>query len=101
MVDFAVLRDVGQVRSKVRPLNFRKANFQFFKELVNRVPWETALRDTGAELSWQIFTEVFHSSRASNFHEQETEQGRQENGRLSRELLVKLKGKKRRHRQWK
>lgn len=52
MVDFAVLRDVGQVRSKVRPLNFRKANFQFFKELVNRVPWETALRDTGAELSW-------------------------------------------------
>lgn len=60
MVDFAVLRDMGQARSKVKPLNFRKAKFQLFKEVVNRVPWETALRDTGAELSWQIFTEVFH-----------------------------------------
>lgn len=60
LVDFAVLRDVGQVRSKVRFLNFRKVNFQLIKEIVSRVPWETALRDTGAELSWQIFTEVFH-----------------------------------------
>lgn len=37
-VDFVVLRDIGQARSKVRPLNFRKANFQLLKEIVNRVP---------------------------------------------------------------
>lgn len=46
LVDFAVLSDMGQVRSKVKPLNFRKANFQLFKEIVKRVPWETALRKT-------------------------------------------------------
>ena len=52
LVEFTVLRDMGQAKSKVRTLNFRKANFQLFKELVNRTPWETALRDKGAEESW-------------------------------------------------
>ena len=52
LVEFAVLRDMGQAKSKVRTLNFRKAKFQLFKELVNRTPWETALRDKGAEQSW-------------------------------------------------
>ena len=38
LVEFAVLRDVGQAKSKVRTLNFRKAKFQLFKDLVNRTP---------------------------------------------------------------
>ncbi|PKU49366.1 nedd4-binding protein 2-like 2 [Limosa lapponica baueri] len=37
-LEFTVLRDMDQVKSKVRILNFRKANFQLFKELVNRTP---------------------------------------------------------------
>ena len=32
LVEFAVLRDMGQAKSKVRTLNFRKAKFQLFKE---------------------------------------------------------------------
>ncbi|KAK4827902.1 hypothetical protein QYF61_022325 [Mycteria americana] len=32
LVEFAVLRDMGQAESKARTLNFRKANFQLFKE---------------------------------------------------------------------
>jgi len=47
LVEFTVLRDMGKVRSIVRTLNFRKANFQLFKELVSRTPWETVLRDGG------------------------------------------------------
>lgn len=39
---------------------FRKANFQLFKEIVNRIPWEMALGDRSAEQRWQIFKEVFH-----------------------------------------
>ena len=45
LVEFTLLRDMGKARSIVRNLNFRKANFQLFKELVSRTPWETALRD--------------------------------------------------------
>jgi len=58
LVEFAVLRDKHQVKSKVRTLNFRKANFQFIKELANKTPWKTALRDKGLEQSWQFFKDT-------------------------------------------
>jgi len=32
LVEFSVLRDMGKVKNVVRTLNFRKANFQLFKE---------------------------------------------------------------------
>jgi len=54
LVEFTDLRDMGKARSIVRTLNFRKGNFQIFKELVSRTPWETVLRDRGAEQRWQI-----------------------------------------------
>lgn len=38
VVDFAVCRNMGEVRSKVRPLNVRKAEFKFFKEIVSGIP---------------------------------------------------------------
>ncbi|KFQ77747.1 hypothetical protein N335_12351, partial [Phaethon lepturus] len=86
----------------VRTLNFRKANFQTFKELVSRTPWETALRDKGTEQSWQIFKDAFH-------REQELSIPRgKKSGRegkrlawLSGDQMGKLKGKNEVHRQWK
>jgi len=60
LVEFTVLRDMGKVRSIVRAVNLRKANFKLFKELVNRTSWETVLRDRGAEESWQFFRDAFH-----------------------------------------
>jgi len=51
LVEFAALRDKGQAKSKVRTLDFSKTKFQLFKKLVSRIPWETALRDKGAEQS--------------------------------------------------
>ncbi|KAK4825589.1 hypothetical protein QYF61_000678 [Mycteria americana] len=60
LVELTVLRDMGQAKSKVRTLNFRKAKFHLFKKLVNGTPWETAFRDKGAEQSWQIFKDAFH-----------------------------------------
>jgi len=49
LVVFTVQRDKGKSRSIVRTLNFRKANFQLFKELNNRIPWERVLRERGTE----------------------------------------------------
>jgi len=63
LMEFILLRDTGKVRIIVRTLNFRKANIQILKELVNRSPWETALRDRGAEQSWQIFKDAFHRAQ--------------------------------------
>jgi len=63
LAEFGVLRDMGQVKSKVRTLNCRKANFQLFKQLVNGTPWETALRDKGPEQSWRIFKDAFYRAQ--------------------------------------
>lgn len=35
LVEFTVLRDMGQLRSRVRTLNCRRRNYQLFKELVD------------------------------------------------------------------
>ncbi|KFQ62398.1 hypothetical protein N334_02973, partial [Pelecanus crispus] len=95
-------RDMGKVRSTVRTLNFRKANFQLFKELVRRTPWETVLRDRGMEQSWQTFKDTFH--RAQELSVPKCKKSGKEGKRpawLSRDLLVKLKSKRELHRQWK
>ena len=63
LVELAVLRGLAPAKSKVRTLNSRKAKFQLFKDLVDRTPWETALRDKGAEWSWQIFKDTFHRAQ--------------------------------------
>ncbi|KAM6317421.1 uncharacterized protein O3Q21_008449 [Podargus strigoides] len=63
LLQFTVLRCMSHMRSTVRTLNFRKTKFQLFKELVNRTPWETALKDKGAEQSWLIFKEAFHRAQ--------------------------------------
>ncbi|KFQ62882.1 hypothetical protein N334_11525, partial [Pelecanus crispus] len=95
-------RDMGKVRSTVRTLNFRKANFQLFKELVRRTPWEMVRRGRGMEQSWQIFKDTFH--RAQELSVPKCKKSGKEGKRpawLSRDLLVKLKSKRELHRQWK
>ncbi|KFQ15609.1 hypothetical protein N330_03315, partial [Leptosomus discolor] len=86
----------------VRTLNFRKAKFQLFEELVNKTPWETAFRDKGVEQRWQIFKNAFH--RAQELSIPRCKKSGKEGKRpawLSRDLLVKLKGKLEWQRQWK
>lgn len=95
LVKFAVLRDMGQAKNKVRPLNFRKADFQLFKEIVSETHWETSLRDKGVEQRWQSFKEVLLRVQelAVSRNKKLGKEGKGTAG-LSRELLVRLKGKK-------
>ncbi|KAK4829023.1 hypothetical protein QYF61_001798 [Mycteria americana] len=102
LVEFTVLRDMGQERSIVRTLNFRKAKFQLFYELVSRTPWETDLSNRGAEQSWQIFKDGFH--KAQELSVPRCRISGKEGKRpawLIRDMLVKLKSKRELHRQWK
>jgi len=102
LVELTVLRDMGKETSIVRTLNFRKASFQLFKELVSRTPWYMVLRDREAEQSYQIFKDTFH--RAQDLSVPMCKKSGKEGKRpawQSRDLLVKLKGKRELHRQWK
>ncbi|KFR08823.1 hypothetical protein N306_10297, partial [Opisthocomus hoazin] len=95
-------REMGITKSIVRTLNFRRANFQLFKEIVRRTPWETVLRDRGTEQSWQVFKDVFH--RAQELSIPKCKKSGREGKRpawLRQEMLVKLRKKKELHRQWK
>ncbi|KFV55360.1 hypothetical protein N328_07466, partial [Gavia stellata] len=93
-------RDRGQVKCKFRTLNFRKAKFQLFKELVNRTPWETALRDKGAEQSRQIFKDAYHTAQELSIHRcKKSGKNSKRPSSMSQDLLIKLKGGKEMHRQ--
>jgi len=59
MVEFLIWRDTGQVKSVVNLQNQRKVNFWLFTELVDGTFCGTALRDTGAEETWQLFKDFF------------------------------------------
>lgn len=59
LVEFMTLRNTGLANSRVRVLNFKRTNFQRFKELLNEILWETVLRDIGIEQSWQLFKDIF------------------------------------------
>lgn len=52
MAEFTHLRDIKQMKSKIKMLNFRKVIFQFFRELVNKTLWKTALKYRGVKQSW-------------------------------------------------
>ncbi|KFQ55458.1 hypothetical protein N334_10646, partial [Pelecanus crispus] len=92
-------RDMGKARSIVRTLNSRKAKFQLFKELVRTTPWETVLRNRGTEQSWEIFKDTFHGVQELSVPrcKKSGKEGKKP-AWLSRDLLVKLKSKRERHR---
>ncbi|KFR07567.1 hypothetical protein Y956_13278, partial [Nipponia nippon] len=86
----------------VRTLNFRKPNFQLFKELFNSTPWEMVLRDKEAEKNWQVFKDAFHRAQELSIPwcRKLGKKGKRP-AWPSHDLGVKLKAKKRLHRQWK
>lgn len=58
VVEFTLLRDIRLAKSKIRNHNVRKAKFQLFKELANKTPLDSVLKDKEAEYSWKIFKEA-------------------------------------------
>jgi len=49
MVEFVISRTVGLAKSGVRTLNFGRANFKLFKELLAQIPWDAVLKDKDVE----------------------------------------------------
>ena len=55
MVEFKILRAARRVHSKLATLDFRRADFGLFRDLLGRVPWDKALEGRGAQESWLVF----------------------------------------------
>ena len=54
LVEFVILKNAGLAKSRVRTLNFRRANFWLLKKLLCGIPWESVLKCIGTEQSWQL-----------------------------------------------
>jgi len=63
LVEFGISSNAGLAKSGIRILNFRKANFGLFKELLDEISQETALRNSVTEHSWQNFKNAFLRSQ--------------------------------------
>ncbi|XP_062489131.1 uncharacterized protein LOC134171174 [Pezoporus occidentalis] len=55
MVEFEILRTVRRACSELTALDFKRAEFGLFRNLLRKVPWDTALEGRGAQDSWSIF----------------------------------------------
>ncbi|GAB0203861.1 thrombospondin-4 [Grus japonensis] len=49
MVEFKILRAARRAHSKLTALDFRRADFGFFRDLLGRTPWDKALEGRGAQ----------------------------------------------------
>ena len=55
MVEFRILSAVRRARSKLTTLDFSRADFGLFRDLLGRIPWDKALEGREAQDSWLIF----------------------------------------------
>ncbi|GAB0179954.1 mitochondrial enolase superfamily member 1 [Grus japonensis] len=54
MEEFKILRAARRAHSKLTTLDFRRADFGLFRDLLGRVPWDKALEGRGTQDSWDV-----------------------------------------------
>ncbi|GAB0206526.1 hypothetical protein GRJ2_003118200 [Grus japonensis] len=101
-VEFRILHGRSRAMSRITTLDFRRANFGLFKDLLGRIPWVRALEGRGAQESWSIFKHHFLQAQDRCIPKnRKSSKGGRTPAWMSKELLEKLKGKKEVYRMWK
>ena len=59
MLDFSILVEPRRGVSRTATLDFRRADFNLYRTMVERVPWEVVLESVGAQEGWEDLKEVF------------------------------------------
>ncbi|KGL86842.1 hypothetical protein N301_02901, partial [Charadrius vociferus] len=86
----------------VETLNFRRAKFDRFKELLGQIPWERALEGKGALESWLLFKRHLLQAQDQCIPKRKKSgKGRRRPAWLSRDLLKRLRWKKGVYNRWK
>ncbi|GAB0205396.1 hypothetical protein GRJ2_003005200 [Grus japonensis] len=99
MVEFRILRAARRARSKLTTLDFRRADFGLFRNLLGRIPWDKALEGRGAQDSWLIFKG--HRLQAQERCIPTKSKNAWRPAWMNKELLGKLKHRKEAYRGWK
>ncbi|PKU43211.1 tetratricopeptide repeat protein hypothetical protein [Limosa lapponica baueri] len=95
MVEFKILKAVRRARSKLSALDFRRADFGLFRDLLSRVPWDNTLEGREVHESWLILKDHLLQTQ-ERYIPTKTKSGK--NARrpawMNKELLDKLIQKK-------
>ncbi|GAB0186589.1 hypothetical protein GRJ2_001124200 [Grus japonensis] len=101
MVEFKIHKAVRRAHSKFITLNFRRADFGLFRDLLGRIPWDKALEGRGAQDSWLTFKG--HLLQAQEQYipaKRKSGKNTRKPAWMNKELLGKVKHKKEAYRGW-
>ncbi|GAB0185492.1 hypothetical protein GRJ2_001014500 [Grus japonensis] len=102
MVEFKILRAARRAHSKLTTLDFRRADFGLFRDLLARIPWEKALEGRGAQDSWLIFKgHLLQAQERCIPTKRKSSKNTKRPPWMNKELLGKVKQKKVAYRGWK
>jgi len=102
MVNFRILRGGSRAISRIKTLDFRRANFVLFKELLGGIPWVRALEGRGVHESWSLFKHHFlHAQDRCIPVSKKSSKGGTRRVWMSKELLAKLRWKRKVYVMWK
>ncbi|GAB0204934.1 mitochondrial enolase superfamily member 1 [Grus japonensis] len=102
MVEFKILRAVRRMHSNLTTLDFRRADFGLFRDLLGRIPWDKALEGRGAQDSWLIFKgHLLQAQERCIPTKRKSSKSTKRPPWMNRELLGKVKQKKEAYRGWK
>ncbi|GAB0210066.1 hypothetical protein GRJ2_003472400 [Grus japonensis] len=103
MIEFLILGEVRRGVSRTATLDFRRADFDLFRSLVDRVPWEAVLKGKGVQEGWTFFKkEVLKvQEQAVPMCQKTSQQERRRLSWLNRELCLELRKKRRVYGLWK
>lgn len=59
IVEFTIGQGGSRTASKITTLDFLRDNFSLFRDLLGRIPWETALQGRGVQELGLIFKDCF------------------------------------------
>ncbi|GAB0182454.1 mitochondrial enolase superfamily member 1 [Grus japonensis] len=102
MVEFKILRAARRARSKLTTLDFRRADFGLFRDLLGRIPWDKALEGRGAQDSWLVFKGHLPQAQEQCIPtKRKSSKNTKRPPWMNKELLGKVKQKKEAYRGWK
>ncbi|GAB0190586.1 mitochondrial enolase superfamily member 1 [Grus japonensis] len=102
MVEFRILCGRSRAVNRITTLDFRRANFGLFKDLLGRIPWIKVLEGKGAQESWSVFKHHFLRAQDQCIPKnRKTSKGGRRPTQISKKLLEELKGKKEVYSMWK
>nr|XP_048724541.1 RNA-binding motif, single-stranded-interacting protein 1 isoform X1 [Caretta caretta]XP_048724542.1 RNA-binding motif, single-stranded-interacting protein 1 isoform X1 [Caretta caretta]XP_048724543.1 RNA-binding motif, single-stranded-interacting protein 1 isoform X1 [Caretta caretta]XP_048724544.1 RNA-binding motif, single-stranded-interacting protein 1 isoform X1 [Caretta caretta] len=102
LVEFRILTQGRKVSSRIRTLDFRKADFDSLRERMARIPWRTNLKGKGVQESWLYFKESLLRLQGQTIpmSRKNSKYGRRP-AWLNGEILADLKHKKEAYKKWK